>query len=191
MQAKPAAESFLLALQHRRLEKSCPHGAKALRLSERHHQFLNVPGRRFDVIDVDQRLPLLLGKAAGVGHGLNFHNALELVPTVEAVKLNRQQFELGFFSGPVPMEVPGNQESLIRLLRQSPRCRQNDRPPIRLRFGEMVQRPLVEDLCIDWFASLGVDDLVRFSHKTINSAFCLSWSSKKSFSPRVMRASTS
>jgi len=191
MQAEPAAESFLLALQHGRLEKPCSHGPKALRLSQRPHQFLNIPGRRFDVINVDQRLPLLLGKSAGVRHGLNFHDALELALMGEAIKLDSQELQLGFFPGPISVEVPGNQEPLVRLLRQSPCCREDDRAPLCLRFDNVGKRHLVENLRIDWFASPRVDDLDRFSHKTINSAFCLSWSSKKSFSPRVMRESTS
>src|ERR1700733_2071244 len=191
MQAEPAAESFLLALQHGRLEKTSSHGAITLRLSKRPHQFLNIPGRRFNIINVDQRLPLLLGKEAGVGHGLNFQDALEFALTAEAIKLDSQELQLGFLPGPVPVEVPRNQEPLVRLLRQVACCRQDDGPPLRLRFDEMGQRHLVENLRVDRCAGLRVHDLDRFSHKTINSAFCLSWSSKKSFSPRVMRASTS
>ena len=142
MQAKPAAESFLLALQHCCLKKTSSHGAKALRLSQRRHQFLNVPGRRFDVIDVDQRLPLLLRKSAGVRHGLDFHDALQRALVGEAIKLDCQQLQFGFLPGPVPVEVPRNQESLVRLLRQGPCCRQDDGPPLRLRFDEMVRLDL-------------------------------------------------
>jgi hypothetical protein len=38
----------------------------------------------------------LLWKSAGVRHGLNFHDALELALTGEAVKLNRQELQFGF-----------------------------------------------------------------------------------------------
>ena len=154
MQAKPAAEAFLLALQNRRLEQTRSHGSKALGLPQRRHQFLDIPGRRFDVIDVDQRLPLLLGKPARVRHGLNFHDALELAFMGEAVKLDRQELQLSFLPGPVPMEVPGNEQSLIRLLRQGACCRKDDRSPLCLRFHEMGQRHLIEDFSIDRFARL-------------------------------------
>lgn len=107
-------------------------------------------------------------------HSLNFHDALKLALMGEPVKLDRQEFQLGFLPSPIPVEVPGNEESLVRLLRQSPCCRENDRALLSLRFDKVGKCHLVENLRIDWCADLRVDDLDRFSHNTINSAFCLS-----------------
>jgi len=109
----------------------------------------------------------------------------------EAIKLDGQELQLGFLPGPIPMEVPGNEESLGSFVRQGACCRQDDRAPLCLGFHEMRQRDLVEDFRIDRFPRLAIDDLDRYLSQNHQLCFCLSWSSKKSFSPRVMRASTS
>src|ERR1700677_3225510 len=91
---------------------------------------------------------------------------------------------------PVPVEVLRH-EVTAATGSELTRCLEHYRPSLLLGLDEMPHSHFIEKLRCNRFSRPVIDNIDAGLHTTINSAFFFSSSSKKSFSPRLNRASTS
>src|SRR5690242_6608024 len=128
MQAHASLESLFQTFADGGLDQSCADCTETSALSERLHQRLYIPWCSFQIVNVYERLSLLVRMPARMPRSHQLHQPLQFVLTTQPKEGKRKYSKIRFLGRPVPVPMVRHRLHCAHLM-QATRSFEHNRAP--------------------------------------------------------------